>query len=449
MKMTWKLLEQTDAEPSVMPCGVLLALLFIVVVAVVNLFGLADWLQAKTPFTLIVFKGLLVPALIALTATFIFYMGAFCRLHVFQMRQFRTEVNNYLVTAYSRRCMTLVAWQSLAPVQHIALKMLKLEGAMPLAPETPLNIDCEERYEAPRLEIILKKLIEPLKEKLNEPYLFDVSLWARAQDADAENSVGNALKAAGINMKNVKKISVMDICPGYSLLEKWINQLHSQRNFYHLLLIADIHAEDKNDFMENASAFLFGYYSSRAEKPLFISIPLTDKQNLETAAVAFIKTKRMEAAKVLWHTGLERKEKYPLFEVLNQVKTAPDRLDMDTAFGKRSAGYQWLALALAADAVRYAQGPQLMAASGKNEFGLLSLGDSWCREPEPPERFVPLPVFGAVMSTLLMLGSLGLSTLVYSKKELLLSLTAVLLITALTALILGGIAWVAVVHESD
>lgn len=448
--MRWKLFEDTEKEPEVVSfCG-LFAVLFIIALVVANSIGLADWLEKKAPFVTIAFQGVLVPLTIALTASFILYIGECCRIHVFQMRQLRRNENNYRVTAYSRRQMTLIAWHSLAPVEHIALKMLKLEGSMPLAPETPLEIDSEGGYDAPRLEIILRKLVEPLKEKLNEPYVFDVSVWARGQEADYDDSVRNALKAAGIKTANVTAVHVLEKCPGYSFIEKWINTLHQRNHSFHLLLIADLHGEDKKAFMESASAFLFGYYSDRAEKPLFISMPLTQSEDLETAAAAFIRTKCITSAKVFWHTGLERKEKYPLYEVLNQEKTAPERRDLDTTFGQCSDGYRWLALTLAADAALYAQGPQLVAASGSNEFGLLSLADSYYTPPDPPQAWLPLPIFHTFLSTIMMLVTIMVADIAYSTaKEPIISFTTCMVITCLTGLITGSIAWLAIVMGRD
>ncbi|WP_324722682.1 hypothetical protein [Lelliottia sp. JS-SCA-14] len=72
-------------------------------------------------------------------------------------------------------------------------------------------------------------------------------------------------------------------------------------------------------------------------------------------------------------TGLSRTEKYPLMQALDQKGLAADRLDVDASLGEKSAGYRWLTLALAADAVKYAQGEQLVATSEKNKFGITAL----------------------------------------------------------------------------
>lgn len=60
--------------------------------------------------------------------------------------------------------------------------------------------------------------------------------------------------------------------------------------------------------------------------------------------------------KNLWYTGLSRIEKYPLIQALDEKALSVERLDIDASLGAKSAGYRWLALAFAADAVKYAQG---------------------------------------------------------------------------------------------
>ncbi|CAH3813329.1 hypothetical protein AAHD50_18850 [Enterobacter hormaechei] len=85
-------------------------------------------------------------------------------------------------------------------------------------------------------------------------------------------------------------------------------------------------------------------------------------------------------------TGLSRTEKYPLLEVLDEKKAVPDRLDLEMSLGEHSAGYVWLMLALASDAVVYAQGDQLVAASEQNRFSMTALSSRLTRQPDYPQQ---------------------------------------------------------------
>ncbi len=87
----------------------------------------------------------------------------------------------------------------------------------------------------------------------------------------------------------------------------------------------------------------------------------------------YLQVESVLTPKTLWYTGLSRTEKYPLMQALDEKGQAPERLDLDTSLGEKSAGYRWLALALAADAVKYAQGEQLVASSEKNKFSITAL----------------------------------------------------------------------------
>ncbi len=89
---------------------------------------------------------------------------------------------------------------------------------------------------------------------------------------------------------------------------------------------------------------------------------------------------------ILKGTGLSRTEKYPLLEVLDEKKAVPDRLDLEMSLGEHSAGYVWLMLALASDAVVYAQGDQLVAASEQNRFSMTALSSRLTRQPDYPQQ---------------------------------------------------------------
>ena len=449
MKMKWRLSENAQTRPEVIPFFAVFLLLLIPVIILIYFFNLSDWLNEKNVAAAILIKGVSTPIVIALTLASILYMSESCKLHYFYMHQYLSAKNNYRVTAYARRNMTLLAWNSLSPVQDIALKMLNMEGAMTLAPETPQLIKNNDLFDVPRLEDVLRKLAEPLKEKLNEPYSFDVSVWIRGQVVDQSESVRSALTAAGIHTSRIKAINVMDRCPGYSLIESWINAFHADSEGYHLLIIADLQNEQQKDFMESATVFLFGCYSDRAAKPLFVTMPLTESNNLAESVTAFFRTKNLPTANVLWHTNLERREKYPLFEALNRESVARERLDVDSAFGERSPGYAWLMLALAADAALYALGPQLLAASGKNGFGMMSIATRYATEPTPPEMPVPVSALNALTATVLTLFTCFFINIVFSEKELAISLTMTLLAPLMTALLTGSAAWINIKMASE
>ena len=97
--------------------------------------------------------------------------------------------------------------------------------------------------------------------------------------------------------------------------------------------------------------------------------------------------------KTLRYTGLAQTEKYPLFNALNECKAAADRIDLELAFGEYTAGYRWLALGIATDAVRYAQGAQLIAASEKGKPALTVLSAAQPAALKVPEGdYVAMPL---------------------------------------------------------
>jgi len=131
--------------------------------------------------------------------------------------------------------------------------------------------------------------------------------------------------------------------------------------------------------MENACAFLLTnhYVWEEGEKPVYLYQPMSGVTDIEAKMPIYLQVESVLTPKTLWYTGLSRTEKYPLMQALDEKGQAPKRLDLDASLGEKSAGYRWLALALAADAVKYAQGEQLVASSKTNLVLLRSL----LREP--------------------------------------------------------------------
>lgn len=72
--------------------------------------------------------------------------------------------------------------------------------------------------------------------------------------------------------------------------------------------------------------------------------------------------------------------------MLDQYKVVPDRLELEASLGEGSAGYQRLMLTLAADAVIYGQGDQLVAVSEQNHFAMAALSSRLTCQPDYPEE---------------------------------------------------------------
>ena len=175
---------------------------------------------------------------------------------------------------------------------------------------------------------------------------------------------------------------------------QWMN-LSDYRVENRLIVIVDLHEESgESKSMENACAFLLTshYVREEGEKPVYLYQPMSDVTDVEDKMAVFLETGSVLTPKNLWYTGLSRIEKYPLMQALDKKALTVERLDIDASLGAKSAGYRWLALAFAADAVKYAQGEQLAAYSDKNKFCITSLSSmktaipkklTWCNWSNP------------------------------------------------------------------
>ena len=198
----------------------------------------------------------------------------------------------------------------------------------------------------------------------------------------------------GIETASTCKIEYSTECPDYAIVSQWMN-LSDYRVENRLIVIVDLHEESgESKSMENACAFLLTshYVREEGEKPVYLYQPMSDVTDVEDKMAVFLETGSVLTPKNLWYTGLSRIEKYPLMQALDKKALTVERLDIDASLGAKSAGYRWLALAFAADAVKYAQGEQLVAYSDKNKFCITALSSmktaipkklTWCNWSNP------------------------------------------------------------------
>jgi hypothetical protein len=143
----------------------------------------------------------------------------------------------------------------------------------------------------------------------------------------------------------------------YSLIGEWI-AASDKFIVNRLLIVVDMHGEDGDSKrMENACAFLFTnqYVHTEGEKPVYLYQPMSKITDVEETMPVYLDVGPVTAPKALWYSGLSRTEKYPLMQALDAKNVVMERLEMESSLGEKSEGYRWLALALAADAVKYAQ----------------------------------------------------------------------------------------------
>ncbi|WP_312417134.1 hypothetical protein [Pseudescherichia sp.] len=286
------------------------------------------------------------------------------------------------IKRYARDHLIIAGRTVLTPLAEPALNMLKLEGDFPLAPKTPLMIPSEEAFEVTRNEMLLERLVVPLADKLKNHYsrFFEAAIWVRGGDESYSEILQRILERQGVK---VNKIEYLPDCPDYSLLDKWIDCARDCI-FNRLLVTIDLHDDEvESKSMENACAFLLTnqYSEIEGEFPVYLYRPLTEIVDVEEMLPIYLYAESVSAPKTLWYTGLSRTQKYPLLQVLDEKKIVANRLDIEASFGEKTAGYQWLALALAADATMYAQGNQLVAAGEITRMAITALSSHLTPEP--------------------------------------------------------------------
>jgi hypothetical protein len=380
--------------------------IFVLTTIMVILIRILTWPDGKHVDTVFYIQSVLLSILTGSACMFYYIMLASAANFYHQSKIKFAEWRLYHLSEYARKHLVIAGWSSVTPVDNIALQMLKLEGEFPLAPKTPLRIETQTEFDDTKWHQLFTRLIEPLKEKLIRHSDIGITLWISDEQETATDDLVAVLKKHGVKFSD--KINVLSECPDYSFLNAMIKESESYWRYNKLIIIVDMHSEDAK-CLDNISALFIckEYQSHEKPRPVYLFQPMTDNIELDEAVPAFLAAGQTAVPKTLWYTGLTKAEKYPLFGALGEHKAAPDRLELELSFGERTAGYRWLALALACDAVMYAQGPLLVAASEKNKPGLTVLASSpppHVSEPElgeymPPFLYAILAAFFVCLSS--------------------------------------------------
>ena len=325
--------------------------------------------------------------------------------------------------------------------------MLKLEGEFPLAPKTPLKIEATEAFDQTPDEAVFSRLLAPMADKLKMSayQLRQTYVWVRGGDANCVEDLRRVLGNLKLHSAQSGKIQFISECPDYSLIGEWI-AASDKFIVNRLLIVVDMHGENGDSKrMENACAFLFTnqYVHTEGEKPVYLYQPMSKITDVEETMPVYLDVGPVTAPKALWYSGLSRTEKYPLMQALDAKNVVMERLEMESSLGEKSEGYRWLALALAADAVKYAQGTQLVANSAMNKFSVTALSSQDTHVPEICRWDAwLLPFVNGVMTGLFLLFSLFFIMMITNKPgemPSILALAASIILSVLVPAVTGAL----------
>lgn len=374
--MEWWLYEKQPDADSDTPVWVISGI-YVVAIGLGLLIRVLTWPEKEHVTAIFFMPSVILPACLVSLFVYVYFMFHNASIHYCETRKFIAKEREINLTAYARKNMAIVAWSAITPLEQPALNMLRLEGEFPLAPKTPVKIPLEELFDHTRNEQIFNRLLAPMAERLKGYNYrdFETILWVRGGSESCIDELKRSLERQGVSHAGTCKIEYSTECPDYALISKWAN-LSDYSIENRLIVIVDLHEEgSESKSMENACALLLTnhYVPEEGEKPVYLYQPMAGVTDVEANMPVYLETGSVLMPKALWYTGLSRSEKYPLMEALNEKGMVAERMDIDASLGEKSAGYRWLALAMAADAVKYAQGEQLVASSGKNKFSITAL----------------------------------------------------------------------------
>lgn len=265
--------------------------------------------------------------------------------------------------------MRLAEHASIFPVDNAALKMLKLEGEMPVDGDIALRLSVEddETSGMSRMQIVVQRLLEQLDlthidKRTERPALFlYVGNTAKSERDDLTSlvqSVHTSLKQASFHY--------LDVMPDLSLLQEWADPSF---NGFRLLIIAELHDGDSRNFCEYACALLFSRNRiiGGNRMPVCCFKGMSSKvHHLGKKIDVLLSAEQVKAADLrhVWTADLQGESLHLLMDSLNEnnagikIRSWQNMRIADTW----TAGYQWLMMEWAAKAVRNGQRGQLLAA---------------------------------------------------------------------------------------
>ncbi|MFS7198461.1 hypothetical protein AB6866_21470 [Rahnella inusitata] len=440
--MVWKLYPpQKGAGDFKVPWLVLL-IIYIVVIGISLLIRASTWPDKKHVDAVFIFDSVVFPILIVTSVISVLCMFVSAEYHLEESKKLIADWQKFSLKSYASQHLKIAAWSLVSPVNDLALKMLKLEGEFPLAPKTPVKIATGiDEFEATRIQQILSQLLTPMAETLKKYPDFDITYWVRAGDESTEDDINSIIAKFDIKASGNRKMIGLNECPNYSLINTMISDSNQTYRYRHMLIICDVNSDTESECMETASAFYFcsDYTEQNNKHPVYLFQPMTDSSdiNKSTSVYLEIEDSTDSIPKTLWHTGLSRLEKYPLLKALDDGRAAQNRLELELSLGKRSEGYAWLAIAAASDAVMYAQGAQLLAASDRNQAGLIKISPELPNEPSEPvmkDHFIPM--FSGIYATFFTLSTLFVGLGLFGEFPSL--LLSILIAVAVLVIIMGG-----------
>ncbi|MEP8704297.1 hypothetical protein [Enterobacter roggenkampii] len=414
----WLYSKQKDADVK-MPTLAIVAV-YVVAVVVGIILEIVNWPQNKHVTLFFFLPSVLLPLSLVTCLVFALKMIISTSVNYAETRKYIAKERAIRLKRFACQNITIAAWSVLSPVDQLALNMLKLEGEFPLAPKTPLKIEATEAFDQTPDEAVFSRLLAPMADKLKMSayQLRQTYVWVRGGDANCVEDLRRVLGNLKLHSAQSGKIQFISECPDYSLIGDWI-AASDKFIVNRLLIVVDMHGEDDDSKrMENACAFLFTnqYVHAEGEKPVYLYQPMSKITDVEETMPVYLDVGPVTAPKALWYSGLSRTEKYPLMQALDAKNAVMERLEMESSLGEKSEGYRWLALALAADAVKYAQGAQLVANSAMNKFSVTALSSQDTHVPETCRWDVwLLPFVNGVMTGLFLLFSLFFIMMITNK----------------------------------
>ncbi|RZT31311.1 hypothetical protein [Cupriavidus agavae] len=299
---------------------------------------------------------------------------------------------NYDWLCWARGHAVLVDSVVLTPEPDVAERMLGLEGMPPANAGKVLKLDIAASPGATRMAHVLTQLLTPLLDAIHthsKRGRFRIVLQSSAGSDEAE--LRRIMRQLGLS----PQLEVVWKAAGASAPMDWLWDEGWGPSGAHLLLACQLHQDDQSAAdSEMAAALLLSDDAGRsagAQACLFRPV-FARSDAVGSALATLLKAGQAPVDRIrqIWHAGLGKPATHAVATAVRDVPLDAASHVLDTALGKPGPASGWVAQALAARMVQYAQGAQLIATPCREGVSLNLIGSPPAL-PDEPSADAPPP----------------------------------------------------------
>ncbi|MBK3786409.1 hypothetical protein G3A43_40105 [Paraburkholderia aspalathi] len=299
------------------------------------------------------------------------------------------RVRSFKWRSWAHARVAIVSSVVLTPEEGLAESILGLEGAAPTNPDKTLSLDqFGTSHGRNRLEEVFASLLAPLRNDIDKlAPSNDVEVVLHVGREDCSRDLVRVWKRLEFRGEPAVKWLAADV--EWPLAERWFSEpVPSCR----IVLACQLHREGESEFSEVAVGLVLGNPSAlgarrsgiKPQAVIFRPI-VAEPDDIAQSLSTLLRAEQAPVNKIrhVWMSDLEKITGRRTDAAVREAKLDVSSHDVDRAIGKPGPANPWLLQAVAAEAVQYGEGAQLVA-TGFRSAATLNIVASGTEAPDAP-----------------------------------------------------------------